>query len=280
MKNLFSLLLILLVLSVDPLQAQMTVAIADFKNNTDSFYLDDWEKSIPEFLKSELSKSEKIVIVERRQLEAVLQEQALSMTGLVDSSTAQQVGTLLGAEYVISGTINQSGKWTRIDAKIIRVSSGHVKGEKVQAPDDNHLTEMVSLLGNNIIFMLSGDGTYIEKETLNTYPTTYFLVASAGFAIGTLIVNNAYNKKREEYENATELSEFDDAYDAANNLNNARIVLASLTGAALIGTLYCWIQNMSPDELLAYDNRYKQKFVPNLFFDGKGGIDAALTIRF
>jgi TolB-like protein len=280
MKNLFSLLLIPLGLFVNPLHAQMTVAIADFKNNTDSFYLDDWEKSVPEFLKSELSKSEKIVIVERRQLEAVLQEQALSMTGLVDSSTAQQVGTLLGAEYVISGTINQSGKWTRIDAKIIRVSSGHVKGEKVQAPDDNHLTEMVSLLGNNIIVMLSGDGTYIEKETLNTYPTTYFLIASAGLAIGTLVVNNAYNKKQEEYQNAEGLSEFDEAYDGANSLNKARIVLASLTGAAVIGTIYCWIQNMSPDELLAHDNRYKQKIVPNLFFDGKGGIYAALTIRF
>jgi hypothetical protein len=199
---------------------------------------------------------------------------------LVDSSKAQEVGTLLGAEYVISGTINQSGKWTRIDAKIIKVSSGHVKGEKVQAPDDNHLSEMVGLLGNNIIVMLSGEGTYIEKETLNTYPTTYFLIATAGLAIGTLVVNNAYNKKQEEYQNATELSEFDDAYDAANNLNKARIVLASLTGAALIGTVYCWIQNMSPDEMLAYDNVYEKKYVPNIFIDGKGGIYAALTIRF
>jgi TolB-like protein len=258
----------------------MTVAIADFKNNTDSFYIDDWEKSIPEFLKSELSKSEKIVIVERRQLEAVLQEQALSMTGLVDSSTAQQVGTLLGAEYVISGTINQSGKWIRIDAKIIRVSTGHVKGEKVQAADDEHLSEMVSLLGNNIIVLLSGEGAYIEKKTLNKYPTAYFLVASAGLAIGTLVVNNAYNKKREEYQNAEELSQFDETYDAANNLNTARIVLASLTGAALVGTLYCWIQNMSPDELIAYEYPNKTKVVPNLFFDNKGNVYAAVTIRF
>lgn len=280
MKIKISFLLIIIFLSHHPVKSQMTVAIADFKNNTDAFYLDDWEKSIPEFLKSELSKSDKIVIVERRQLEAVLQEQALSMTGLVDSSTAQKVGNLLGAEFVISGTINQSGKWTRIDAKIIRVSSGHVKGEKVQAPDDKHLTEMVSLLGNNIIVMLSGGGTYIEKETLTNYPTTYFLAATAGLAIGTLVVNNAYNKKQEEYQNATNLSEFDEAYDSANNLNKARIVLASLTGVAVIGTIYCWIQNMSPDELLAYDNKYEPKFLPNVIFDGKGGVYAAITIRF
>ena len=263
-----------------PVQAQMTIAIADFKNNTDAFYLDDWEKSIPEFLKSELSKSENLVIVERRQLEAVLNEQALSMTGLVDSSTAQQVGNLLGAEYVISGTINQSGKWTRIDAKIIRVSSGHVKSEKVQAPDDKHLTEMVSVLGNNIIVILSGDGTYVEKKTLTKYPTTYFLAASAGLAMGTLVVNNAYNKKVEEYDNASNLSEFDESYDSANNLNKVRIVMASLTGVAVLGTIYCWIQNMSPDEILAYDDPMKPKFVPNVIFDGEGGVYAALTIHF
>jgi len=280
MKYTFSFFLLLIFLNVGSLQAQMTVAIADFKNNTDTFYLDDWVKSIPEFLKSELSKSENLVIVERRQLEAVLKEQALSMTGLVDSSTAQQVGNLLGAEYVISGTISQSGKWTRIDAKIIRVSSGHVKGEKVQAPDDKHLTEMVSLLGNNIIVILSGDGTYIEKKTLTNYPTTYFLAASAGLAIGTLVVNNAYNKKQEEYQNATGLSEFDEAYDAANNLNNVRIVMASLTGIAVLGTIYCWIQNMSPDEILAHEDAGRPKFVPNVIFDGEGGVYAALTIHF
>jgi TolB-like protein len=273
-------LILLVILSICPLYSQMTVAIADFKNNTDSFYLDDWEKSIPEFLKSELSRSEKIVIVERRQLESVLQEQALNMTGLVDSSTAQQVGNLLGAEYMISGTINQSGKWTRIDAKIIKVASGRVKGEKVQAPDDKHLTEMVGLLGNNIIVMLSGEGAYVEKKTLKKYPTTYFLVASAGLAIGTLVVNNAYNKKQEEYRNVSGLSSFDETYDAANNLNKARIVLASLTGAAVIGTLYCWLQNMSPDELIAYDDQLNTKFVPNIIFDGKGGVYAALSIRF
>ena len=261
------------------LQAQMTIAIADFKNNTDSFHLDDWEKSIPEFLKSELSKSENLIIVERRQLESVLKEQALSMTGLVDSSTAQQVGNLLGAEYVISGTINQSGKWTRVDAKIIKVSSGHVKSEKVQAPDDRHLTEMIRVLGNNIIVMLSGGGKYIEKETLTNYPTTYFLAATAGLAIGTLVVNNAYNKKREDYQNALALSEFDETHDAANNLNKARIVLASLTGVAVIGTIYCWIQNMSPEEILAYEDSLTPKVIPNILFDGKS-VYASLSIRF
>jgi hypothetical protein len=97
--------------------------------------------------------------------------------------------------------------------------------------------------------------------------------------ISVLSRNNAYNKKHEEYQNATDLSEFDESYDAANNLNKVRIVLASLTGVAVIGTIYCWIQNMSPDEILAFEDPMKPKFVPNFIYDGKG-LYATLTIRF
>lgn len=280
MKTLIQVFLLLTSLSLLPLNAQITVAIADFKNNSDAFYLDAWEQSIPEYLKSELSLSEEIVVVERRQLESVLKEQALSMTGLVDSSTAQKVGDLLGAEFVISGTISQSGKWVRIDAKIIRVSTGQVKSEKVQAPDDKHLNEMVTLLANNIVFILSGDGVYREKKTLKKYPTGYFLAATGLLTIGTLIVNNAYNKKLDEYQNASGLDEFDDAYDSVNNLKKTRTVLLSVTGVAIIGTLYCWIKNMSPDEILAQNLNHSRGFFPNLTLDGNGNIHASLSIHF
>ena len=74
--------------------AQTTVAIGDFQNRTNRIYLDSWEQKIPEFLQSELSGSSEIVLVERQSLQAILEEQALTMTGLVDSSTAQEVGRL------------------------------------------------------------------------------------------------------------------------------------------------------------------------------------------
>ena len=64
MKKSSTFLVLFILFSFFPLRAQLTIAIADFKNNTYTFYLDDWEKSIPEFLKSELSKSENLVIVE------------------------------------------------------------------------------------------------------------------------------------------------------------------------------------------------------------------------
>jgi TolB-like protein len=280
MKPIYIIIYIIIITTIYPLNAQITVAIADFKNSSDSFYLNSWEQSVPDFLKSELSRSDEILVVERRQLEAVLKEQALNMTGLVDTSAAQKVGNLLGAEYVITGTINQLNEGIRIDAKIIHISTGQVKSEKVQAPDNKYLSEMVTLLGNNIIFLFSGKGIHQEKMTLEKYPTGYFLAASAGLAIGTLLVNNSYQNKLDEYHQATRLSEFDDSYDAANDLNKVRITMATLTGIALIGTLYCWINNMSPDEIIAYHPPKGPGFIPVLAIDGEGVVYATINIWF
>jgi TolB-like protein len=261
-------------------KGQVTIAIGDFKNQSDTFYLDGWEKSIPEYLKSEVSKSEKVIMVERRQLETVLSEQALTMTGLVDSSTAQKVGDLLGAQFVISGTISQSGGWTRIDAKIIRVATGHVRSEKVRARDDEHLDEMVQLLANNMLHILVGDKSYQEKIELKKYPTTYFLLASAGLAAGTLIVNNAYQNKLDAYQSATRLSEFDTNYDSANQLYTVRNVLASVTGAAIIVTVYFWIRNLSPNQILAYNSDPDMRVIPTLALDLEHGVKAGVVIHF
>jgi len=260
--------------------AQTTVAVADFRNQSNAFYLDSWERAVPEFLVTELSSSDRIIIVERSQLESVLTEQALSMTGLIDSATAQKVGQMLGAQFVITGSINRVSGWTRIDAKIIRVASGQVRSEKVRAKSDEYLNEMLELLANNLRNVLSGEGRYREKLEVDTYPTTYFLAATVGLAAVSAIANSSYNKKLDEYRAAVRLEEFDSKYDEANRLNKSRIFFAGLTVAALAGTIYCWINNLSPEEILANRKTGKEKLIPFLATDKPGSLRAGVSIRF
>jgi len=272
--------LILLFTHMGSAIAQVTVALGGFENLSDQFNLDAWEKSVPEYLTSELSKSDKIVLVERRQLESVLKEQALQMSGLVDSSTAQKIGTLLGAQFVVSGTINKSGDWIRLDARIIRVASGHIKSETVRAKDSDHLSEMVELLTNNILHMLVGDRAYQDKIKLKTCPITYFLLTSAGLATTTIILNNAYQNKLDQYRQAQKLSEFDPLYDSANQLHAARNIVAIITGTAVLATFYCWIRNLSPNEILALHESGDFILVPGLAVDDNNGVRAGVSIHF
>ncbi len=279
MKTLPRILIILFILCLS-LPAQITVAIADFENNSGIFNLDYWEKTIPDFLKSELSKSDKLIIVERDRLENVLKEQALGLTGMIDSSKVQQVGNLIGAQYIIQGRINKSGDGTRIDADIIRVESGEIKNEKVTAPNADNINEMVVLLGNNIRNLLTGDVLYQEKYQLNKYPTTYFLAATAGLTVATILISNAYQDKLDLYNAETQLSQFDTKYDDANSLNKLKIVSATVTGVALVGTIYCWIKNLSSEDILAYNRNSGFNVIPNLAFNSKGGVNAGVSIHF
>ena len=276
MKAIILFLFFFLLVTQAPANAQITLAIGDFENNSGLFYLDTWKKSIPDYLKSALSKSTQLIMVERNRLEEVLAEQALSMTGLVDSTTAQKVGELLGAAFVISGTISQSGDWVRIDATIIKTETGQLRSEKVQAKGDGYLSEMISLLAQNIDHVLTGEQPYRNKIVIEKYPTSYFLIGTACLAAGSFFANQAYHKKLDAYHQTTELDKFDETYDAANRLKGVRTIMVSLTAAALVGTLYCWINNLSPDEIVAED----LTFIPSLQVDMNRGYHAAVTVYF
>ena len=51
--------------------------------------------------------SDKVRLMERKQLEAVLAEQKLGASGLVDETTAVEMGKLLGVKYMITGKVTR-----------------------------------------------------------------------------------------------------------------------------------------------------------------------------
>ena len=261
------------------LSAQVRVAIAEFKNESSAFYLDQWEKSIPDLLQEKLSRSSDLIILERRKLKAVLEEKALSMAGLTDSTSIQEIGKLLDAEYVITGAIHKFRNRYRIDASIVKVNSAETRSEKVDAPDRDHLPQMVNLLANNILYDLTGRGKYKSRIKLNRAPTKYFLLGTVGLAVATGLVRAAYEKKLDEYHQNTRLDQFDDLYRQANRSQKLSVGLAGLTGAALVGTVYCWIKNLSPREILA-ENSGQKSVIPYLAANFKIEVKIGLQIRF
>lgn len=80
------------------------VAIGDFDNTSGSKGV---ESRLKAFVITELSELNDpfLRIVERDNLEMVLEEQRMNLSGIVDESTAVQVGNLLGAKAIITGTV-------------------------------------------------------------------------------------------------------------------------------------------------------------------------------
>jgi len=75
---------------------------------------------------SELAGNPAVRVVERAQIQAILQEQNLSRDGNVDQSTALRVGHLLNARYMVTGTLYDVRGNFRIDARLFDVETSQI----------------------------------------------------------------------------------------------------------------------------------------------------------
>jgi len=93
--------------------------------------------SLAEMLTTALIQSGKFQVVERAQLEKLLQEQSLGQTGALEQETAVEVGKILGVQAVVVGSISQLESLYEADARLVEVVSakalaatnGHAEGE-------------------------------------------------------------------------------------------------------------------------------------------------------
>ncbi|MDH4317127.1 MAG: hypothetical protein OEV64_01935 [Desulfobulbaceae bacterium] len=101
-----------------------TLAVLYYRNITGDKELDPLQKGIAIMLMTDLAKVEKIRLIERIRLQALLDEMELGISGLVDPATVGKVGGLLGASYANSGDILQAGSdKIRIMPGIMKIAS-------------------------------------------------------------------------------------------------------------------------------------------------------------
>lgn len=79
-----------------------------------------------EQLSFSLAKSDIFALVERKNLQGILKELELSMTGLADETNAAKVGKLLGAKLLVSGKLYKKKNEYELFLKLIRVETAEV----------------------------------------------------------------------------------------------------------------------------------------------------------
>jgi TolB-like protein len=124
--------------------ARPTVAIMYFNNNVitkDARDYDGLSKGLPDFLITEMSSNAAIRVVERDQVQKLLDEQKLVGAGQVDRESAVRVGKLLGAQHMIFGGFMADAKGNfRIDARAVNVETGALEfTDRVQDRSENVL---------------------------------------------------------------------------------------------------------------------------------------------
>ena len=123
---------------------KVRVAVLNFENNsTWTYWADNLGRAAADELTTQLFRSGQFSVIERAQLDAILAEQDLGASGAVTASTAAQIGQLLGAQLILTGSITQfsiervSGGFRRIagsysraetmlDVRMVNTSTGEI----------------------------------------------------------------------------------------------------------------------------------------------------------
>lgn len=123
--NLLALLWTLL-LTVSPAQADDTVAVLYFQNQGNP-ELEPLKVGLAQMLITDLTGAPGVQVVERAQLQAILDELELGHSGAVDPDSAAQVGKLLGAEWMLMGSYFEMAGTLRVDARLVNVETGAIQ---------------------------------------------------------------------------------------------------------------------------------------------------------
>jgi curli biogenesis system outer membrane secretion channel CsgG len=83
-------------------------------------------KAVSAMLVTEFSGREGIQVIERAQLNDVLTEQRLALSGRVDEGSAVQIGKLLGAQYMFYGQVASIAGTLRVDIRAVDVETTEV----------------------------------------------------------------------------------------------------------------------------------------------------------
>lgn len=110
----------------------LTVAIFDFDSRDEGAR--DMGPKVATLVNANLSADPNIITVERAELEKILGEQELGLSGTVSADTASKVGHLTGAKVLVTGRVFRADKELMIVAKIMGSETSRVYGELVKAP--------------------------------------------------------------------------------------------------------------------------------------------------
>ena len=123
-------------------QTRPTVAVLDF----DARGISQSEAAtLTDRLATELGNTEAVILIERKQLNQIMAEQGLQQSGCVTVECVAQVGQLLGAQFMVSGSINKIGSTFTIEAKMFSVETG-VNVKTVSKTHRGQIDELIPMM--------------------------------------------------------------------------------------------------------------------------------------
>ena len=140
----------------------LTVAVFDFESKDEA--VRDLGPKIATLVNAALSAEPSVVTVERAELEKVLGEQELGLSGTVGAESAAKVGQITGAKVLVTGRVFKVDKDLMIVAKIIGTETSRVYGEMVKGGASASIADLATDLAKKIGATLGEKGATLVAK--------------------------------------------------------------------------------------------------------------------
>src|ERR1051325_8088195 len=143
----------------------LSVAVFDFESKDEA--VRNLGPKVATLLNATLSAEPQLIMVERAELEKVLGEHELNLSGNVSADSAVKVGQLTGAKVLVTGRVFKADNELLIVAKIIGTETSRVYGELVKGGDKTSISDLSANLAKKIAadVMQKGDTLVAKVET-------------------------------------------------------------------------------------------------------------------
>jgi hypothetical protein len=131
----------------------ISVAVLDFESKDEA--VKDLGAKAATLINVTLSAQPELVMVERAELEKILSEQELGLSGTVSPDTAAKVGHLTGAKVLVTGRVFKVDKEMILVAKVMGTETSRVFGEIVKANAGTPITDLAESLAKKIAATLA-----------------------------------------------------------------------------------------------------------------------------
>lgn len=182
-----------------------TVAVFPFRYSGTNEMYRPLSRALAELLVVDLDQVDRITVLERFRVQALLDEIALTETGLVDPASGSRSGRLLGAEQIVQGEIGAIGENLATTALVVATTTGAV-GDQVRTEDEaERFLDMEKELAIGLLESMGVVLTVAERERIdqNRVANLQALLAF-GSGLEALDLGN-FDQARVEFDRASSL---------------------------------------------------------------------------
>jgi TolB-like protein len=111
------------------------VAIADFDDQTPRAKEKNIGFAVSEIIQQDFTESGKFTIIEKKQIAKIVMSLESELTGLYDSDKVVSIGKLVGARYIVVGSISALAGSYNISVRVVEVETGVVKQSRTLEVD-------------------------------------------------------------------------------------------------------------------------------------------------